>query len=371
MRKKALAVQTTQLMQRQLKAKAAAQRGGKSTNSAGDPSRGLASLGYTVLGPIAAGAFSTILRCRATTEGQEEVVAVKSFDNIRCAKDVDVGAARDRELGVLRALRRAEAHPHIANMLAELGDPSSEAHVHAVLQYCEGGTLKRYLEQRPKGARDDAAREGMPAPIAAVGTRQLASALAHLHRLGICHRDVKPANILLARATDVTPSTLHLRLCDFGFACVCGDEQLTREFCTPQYAAPEIASPADAHRGYLGRPVDMWALGCVVYEMLHRRMAFKAEERFELEGLIRNCNFVPFDASKKRVPPDARALIRGLLAPVDRRLTAERVLRESPWVSEEAAAARAAERELEKDRVAAQQQEEKRRAEQGNRGFGL
>ena len=164
----------------------------------------------------------------------------------------------------------------------------------------------------------------------------------------------------------MTPSTLHLRLCDFGFACVCGEAVLTREFCTPQYAAPEIAAPADAHRGYRGPPVDVWALGCVVYEMLHRKPAFKAEERFELEGLIRNCRFQPF-TKHIRVPPDAKALIRALLVPVDRRLTAEQMLRECPFVSEEAAAARAEERELEKQRAA----EEAAAKRSASNAFGL
>ena len=64
--------------------------------------------------------------------------------------------------------------------------------MHAVLQYAEGGSLKRYLQTPPnKFAKDDAAREGMPPPIVAVGTRQLASALGHMHALGMCHRDVK------------------------------------------------------------------------------------------------------------------------------------------------------------------------------------
>lgn len=52
-------------------------------------------------------------------------------------------------------------------------------------------------------------------------------------------------------------------------------------------------TPSDAHRGYLGRPVDMWALGCVLFECMHRRPAFKAQEAFELEGLIRRANFGP------------------------------------------------------------------------------
>ena len=341
------AASAKQDLQHKLKAKAAAQRGGKRiATAAADPSRSLPSLGYAVLGPIAAGAFSTILRRRSTAGG--ELVAVKSFDNLKCAKDRDVGDARDRELGVLRALRQhsdggaddlsgadgGSLHPHIANMLAELGDNSSP-HVHAVLQFAEGGSLKRYLDALAiyrKGARDDAAREGMPHRVVRVGVRQLASALCHMHALGMCHRDVKPANILLAGDSGwdaekgrVSENEIHLRLCGLGFATVCHDELQFKEFCTPQYAAPEIASPADAHRGYLGKPVDAWALGCVAYEMLHRKPAFKAEERFELEGLIRNCNFQPFSKWIK-VPPDAKALIRGLLVPLERRLTAEQCL---------------------------------------------
>ena len=190
-KRKALTAEAKQFLQKQANAKAAAQRGGKKMSAAAaDPSRSLPPLGYTVLGPIAAGAFSTILRCRAEAGGT--VVAVKSFDNLKCARDVDVGDARDRELGVLRLLAQSVSHPHVANMLAELGD-ASVPHVHAVLEYSPGGSLKRYLQAPPaKGARDDAAREGLAAPIVAVGTRQLASALAHMHALGICHRDVKP-----------------------------------------------------------------------------------------------------------------------------------------------------------------------------------
>ena len=51
-----------------------------------------------------------------------------------------------------------------------------------------------------------------------------------------------------------------------------------KEYCgTPSYLAPEMASPADAHRGYLGKPVDLWAIGCVLYELLAARRLGRAE----------------------------------------------------------------------------------------------
>jgi hypothetical protein len=117
--------------------------------SSGDPARVLKPLGYEPLGPIAAGAFSTILRCKEASSGRE--VAIKSFDSAKCAKDPALGFARDNEMHVLRQLQRAAKHsaegggqpagtphPHIANMLVELGDIDGP-HLHAVLEYCEGG----------------------------------------------------------------------------------------------------------------------------------------------------------------------------------------------------------------------------------------
>ena len=148
---------------------------------------------------------------------------------------------------------------------------------------------------------------------------------------------------------------------------MCGNTRLTQFNATPLYAAAEIASPADATRGYLGRPVDMWALGCVVYEMLHRKPAFWSEERFELQNLIRRANHARID---KRVPRDAKELLRGLLcAEPARRLTATQLLRESPWLSEEARAARVSEQR--ESAAAAADEANAEAARQAMRPFGL
>ena len=293
-----------------------------------DPTRVLPQLGYEVLGPIAAGAFSTILRCRSMSTGN--VVAVKSFDALKCTRDAEVGAARDRELVVLRLLRshaaadgghKGNRHTHVAQMVDELGDVESP-HQHAVLEYVEGGTLMRALH---------AHRGSVGADVIAEAVRQIGSGLAHLHALEIAHRDVKPANLLLASPAQLSDaSALHLKLCDFGFACVCADRKQKQHCGTPAYLAPEIVTSLEARKGYLGRPVDLWALGCVLYELAHKRPAFACEEAYELEGLIRRCRYGEVD--KTRLPADGSALLHSLLTPVATRLTAEQLL-ESRWLA--------------------------------------
>ena len=233
-------------------------------------------------------------------------------------------------------------HPHIANLLAELGDLRAP-HMHAVLEYCEGGSLKRHLQSLQKttpigkgmAAKAVKGGLGMAAPLAARATGQLASALAHMHALGICHGDVKPANVLLLRRSRTRAphegglASLHVKLCDFGFACICENRKL-KTFCgTPSYLPPEAVNATEAHKGYLGRPVDMWALGCLLYEMLHGRPAFSAQESFALEARVRNANHHPISPE---TPGFAKSLIGGLLTvSVAKRLTAETVL-EKAWV---------------------------------------
>ena len=144
---------------------------------------------------------------RGRPEGSGLEVAVKSFDAAKCAKDETLATCRDNELEVLRMLKWAadqsqakRGHPHIANMLDLLGGPD-DSHMHAVLEYCDGGTLKRYLQMLqksvPSGIGVPSEEAGMSSDLCAKATGQLAAALFHLHMLGVAHGDVKPANIML------------------------------------------------------------------------------------------------------------------------------------------------------------------------------
>ena len=191
----------------------------------------LAPHGYQTLGPIAAGAFSQIARARHA--GSRCEVAVKSFNKVKCAKEPHLGSAMKNELDVLKLLQPAK-HRHVANILAVLESKNS---IHAVLEYCGGGSLHRQLQTRGH-AKGFSERESI------VVTAQLCSGLAYMHGLGVAHRDVKPENILF---TDGSLSSV--KLCDFGFAIRCGERRLRTVCGSPQYMAPELTRASARYAG--------------------------------------------------------------------------------------------------------------------------
>lgn len=275
--------------------------------------------GYAMQGPIAAGAFSTIVRAKEVASGHE--VAVKSFDNTKCRKDAQHACLRNGELGALRLAREPEVCAYIANMIAEHEGPT---HTYAILEYCPGGSLQRHLQKLTITGRD----VGMPDEEVAVVTSQITSAMAHLHALEIAHRDLKPGNVLFCQGR-------HVKVCDFGFAKRCvpaggGECRRLVTLCgTPVYMAPELTMCSK--EGYWGPPVDMWALGAMVYEMLHCRPAFHGCTELQLQIRIRGGAHAPVRVGTSK---GARAILKALLTPkVEHRLTAlELAQRHAGWI---------------------------------------
>ncbi|CAO3569274.1 unnamed protein product [Mortierella alpina] len=100
---------------------------------------------------------------------------------------------------------------------------------------------------------------------------QVCRAVEYLHKNNIVHRDIKSENIM------ITP-TLHVKLIDFGLArhCVASRPVLSTHCGTPSYMAPEIALGEDSN-GY-GKPVDVWALGVVLFRMLTGSYPFHSDQ---------------------------------------------------------------------------------------------
>lgn len=137
-----------------------------------------------------------------------------------------------------------------------------------VLEYCEDGDLKTYLEKNRKN-------EGLSEAEAQTFMRHLTQGYQALLAKNIIHRDIKPANILLKQGV--------AKLSDFGFSRVVEDPNKTQKLTllgTPLYTAPEIL----ANKKFSNK-CDVWSMGIVFYEMLHGRTPWTGTD---LENLRTN-----------------------------------------------------------------------------------
>jgi eukaryotic-like serine/threonine-protein kinase len=255
---------------------------------------------YEVVSPLGAGGMGEVYRARDTKLQRD--VAVKVLPE-HLANDRDRLARFEREAQVLAALN----HPHIAQIYGFEESGTTRA---LVLELVEGDTLAERISHGPL-ALDEAL------PIA----RQIAEALEAAHDQGIIHRDLKPANIKITPAGDV-------KVLDFGLAKL-ADNAAGPSGHSSHTISPTLTSPVMTGVGTIlgtaaymapeqakGRPADkrsdMWAFGCVLYEMLTGARTFEGEDVSDTMAAVLRA-----EPDWKKLPaglsPALRALIRRCL----------------------------------------------------------
>ena len=258
---------------------------------------------YEILSAIGAGGMGEVYRARDTKLGRH--VALKVVPDT-FASDPDRLARFTREAQVLAALN----HPHIAAIYGF--EDSGDTHA-LVLELVEGETLA-----------DRIARGAIPLDEALPIARQIADALEAAHEQGIIHRDLKPANVKVTNDGIV-------KVLDFGLAKLSdpngpnvpnGANVLTMSptitspalmtgagiiLGTAAYMAPEQARGKEADKR-----ADIWAFGCVLYEMLTARRAFGAEEVSDTLAMVlmKEPDWSRLSAT---TPPAIRTLLRRCL----------------------------------------------------------
>lgn len=178
-------------------------------------------------------------------------------------------------------------HPFIVTLHGAFTDA---ANVYMLFEPALGGELLTLLGAEEKGRF----REGQACFYAA----SVVAALSHMHSRSIAYRDLKPENLLLDKEG-------FLKICDFGFAKVIDGKTYT--LCgTPEYLAPEVLKKC----GH-GLPVDWWALGILIFEMLTGDPPFCSDDMaplFLYRCILRGTFTFPAYISKS-----ARACISALL----------------------------------------------------------
>ena len=250
---------------------------------------------YLVLGPVGAGGMGEVYRARDTRLGRE--VALKVLPN-EFAGDTERLARFEREARILASLN----HPRI-NAIHELEEDGGRKAL--VLELVDGRTLAELLED---GA--------LPVERALEITRQIAEALDAAHRHGVLHRDLKPANVRLTEDGQV-------KVLDFGLAksVQSGDGARTR-------AGPNAAShmtmpgrilgtapymsPEQLRGGAADARSDIWALGCLLYEMLTGTRAFGGTTAAEAAAAVLE-HRPDLSQLPDRTPPAVRELVASCL----------------------------------------------------------
>ena len=249
---------------------------------------------YEIAAPLGAGGMGEVYRATDTSLGRE--VAVKVLPDA-FAQDPERLARFEREARTLASLN----HPNIAivhGFEKTAATAAGQAAVHAlVMELVEGEDLSQAIARlRTSGA--SAGQAGMPLEEVLPIAKQIAAALEAAHEQGIVHRDLKPANV------KVTPDG-HVKVLDFGLAKAMGpsDTGSSSGGARADLAhSPTITTPAMTQAGMIlgtaaymspeqakGRATDkrsdVWAYGCVLYEMLTGRRAFAGEDRQRHAGV--------------------------------------------------------------------------------------
>ena len=247
---------------------------------------------YQILSLLGTGGMGDVYRARDTRLGRD--VAIKVVADAFLS-DPERLARFEREARVLATLN----HPHIG---AIYGWEEAGGVRGLVLELVDGATLAERLASGP-----------LPVQEALAVARQIAEALEAAHEKGIIHRDLKPANIT------ITPDGT-VKVLDFGLAKVFAREgsehdgsakpsipiEETREGVIAGTAA--YMSPEQARGKAVDKRTDIWAFGCVLYEMLTGRPPFRGETVSDtVAGILER------EADWSALPAETTATIRRLL----------------------------------------------------------
>ena len=243
-------------------------------------------IGPFIIGPqLGAGGMGVVYRATYVQNGRE--VALKLLPP-GLGGDEKVRARFEREIGILKRM----THP---NIVRYYGGGTNAGQRWYAMELIDGGPLSDVLKRRGRLSPTQAIEAGL----------QICGALEHAHNAGIIHRDLKPGNLFLT-------SKGKLKLGDFGIARDTEASPLTaagKTVGTYGYMAPEQIRGSNS----ISRKTDLYALGCLLYEILTGQTPFIADNPAEM--LLAHIGHEPFPVRSKcpECPPALDNLIMRLL----------------------------------------------------------
>ncbi|XP_033636958.1 serine/threonine-protein kinase Nek8-like [Asterias rubens] len=252
---------------------------------------------YEKIRVVGRGAYGTVYLCRRLSD--QKLIIIKQIP-------VEQMTREERQVAVNEAKVLAMLdHPNIIEYYENFLEDKA---LSIVMEYAEGGTLFEYLQHRGNALLE----EGEVLRLFS----QLLLSLQHVHSKQILHRDLKTQNILLNKRRDV------VKIGDFGISKILSSKSKAFTVVgTPCYISPELCE---------GKPYnqksDIWAVGCVLYELLTLRRAFEADNLPALVMKIMRGSIAPIS---ERYSDDLKRLLLLMLhLDPDKRPTINQVIAE-------------------------------------------
>ena len=267
---------------------------------------------YEVVAPIGAGGMGQVWRAR---DGRlDRMVAIKVLPG-EFARDARLRMRLEREAKAISTL----SHPNICT-LYDIGHDDGIDYL--VMEYVEGETLAGRLARGPLPL-DQVLRYGT----------EIAAALDRAHKKGIVHRDLKPENIMITKT--------GAKLLDFGLARIAEapqeDPRATASITEEQIVGtlPYMA-PEQLEGGEIDHRVDLFALGCVLYEMTTGTRAFHGKSKASVVAAILTSDPEPITAKQPLTPHALDRVVRSCLLkdPDERLQSAHDVAVALRWIGE-------------------------------------
>jgi Tol biopolymer transport system component len=252
---------------------------------------------YEITGAIGAGGMGEVYQAHDTKLGRD--VAIKILPE-GFARDPERISRFQREAKLLASLN----HPNIATIH---GLEQSNGTSYLVMELVSGETLAERIKQQGAVPIEEALKIAV----------QIAEALEAAHEKGIIHRDLKPANV------KVTPEG-KIKVLDFGLAkAFAGDATESNPSQSPTLSAvatmqgvllgtAAYMSPEQARGKSVDKRTDIWAFGCVLYELLCGRPAFEGEDITEILAAVVKTE-PDWNRLRESTPPAIRILLRRCL----------------------------------------------------------
>mmetsp|Transcript_54621 Transcript_54621/g.130336 ORF Transcript_54621/g.130336 Transcript_54621/m.130336 type:complete len:466 (+) Transcript_54621:66-1463(+) len=286
---------------------------------------------YVLGKKLGAGAFAQV-RIALPRGSENEATATKAVKilDLRRPKDVDKETSTAESTDLQLDPQKEKEAVHEIKMWKQAQEGSQtcvamfefyydEACIYMVMEKCDS-SFYDHLE-----SSEDLTERALAALF-----QQMLTAVSHIHRNKVCHRDIKPDNFLVNKRSIV-------KLGDFGLAVECPDDQLLKGIAgTAPFMAPEMLK----HQGYNGK-ADVWAVGVLIYVLMYGQFPYFSQEKSSrgMKMAIKEGRLPPSYRPWKTLPEGAprpsavmEKMLRSMLArSTDSRLDADHALEDPYW----------------------------------------